>query len=46
MVSQTEFTLRPRTRGFHLITDEVVRNLPPLPQTGLLICSSNILVRH
>ena len=36
MVSQTEFTLRPRTRGFHLITDEVVRNLPPLPQTGLL----------
>ena len=25
MVSQTEFTLRPRTRGFHLITDEVVR---------------------
>ena len=22
MVSQTEFTLRPRTRGFHLITDE------------------------
>ena len=36
MVSQTEFTLRPRTRGFHLITDEVVRNLPPLPQIGLL----------
>ena len=36
MVSQTEFTLRPRTRGFHLITDEVVRNLSPLPQTGLL----------
>ena len=34
MVSQTEFTLRPRTRGFHLITDEVVRNLPPLPQIG------------
>ena len=27
MVSQTEFSLRPRTRGFHLITDEVVRNL-------------------
>lgn len=23
-------------QGFHLITDEVVRNLPPLPQTGLL----------
>jgi len=36
MVSQTEFSLRPRARGFHLVTDEIVRNLPALPQTGLL----------
>ena len=36
MVSQTEFSLRPRSRGFHLVTDEIVRNLPALPQTGLL----------
>lgn len=36
MVSQTEFSLRARGRGFHLVTDEIVRNLPPLPETGLL----------
>lgn len=36
MVRQTEFTLRPRGRGCHLITDEIVQNLPPLPETGLL----------
>ena len=42
MVSQTEFSLRPRPRGFHLITDEVVRNLPPLPETGLL----HLFIQH
>ena len=31
-VTQREFTLRPRVRGFHLITDEIIRNLPRLPQ--------------
>ena len=36
MVSQTEFSLRPRSRGCHLITDEILRSLPPLPQAGLL----------
>jgi len=36
MTSQTEFSLRQRNRGFHLITDEIVRNLPPLPEVGLL----------
>ena len=36
MVLQREFTLRPRSRGFHLVTDEIVRNLPPLPEAGLL----------
>jgi secondary thiamine-phosphate synthase enzyme len=36
MVTQAEFSLRPRARGFHLVTDEVIRNLPPLPENGLL----------
>ena len=27
MVSQTEFTLRPRTRGFHLITESIFNHL-------------------
>ena len=27
MVQQVEFTLRARSRGFHLITDEVLRHI-------------------
>ncbi len=42
MIQQTEFTLRARSRGFHLITDEIVRNLPPLPKVGLL----NLFIQH
>ena len=42
MTRQTQFTLRPRSRGFHLITDEVVRNLPPLPDAGLL----HLFIQH
>ena len=42
MVLQHEFTLRPRSRGFHLVTDEIVRNLPPLPEAGLL----HLFLRH
>lgn len=36
MIQQFEFQLTPKKRGFHLITDEVLANLPPLPETGLL----------
>lgn len=36
MTAQIEFTLPSRSRGFHRITDEVLRQLPELPQTGLL----------
>ncbi len=42
MIQQIEFTLRSRGRGFHLITDEVVSHLPPLPQTGLL----HLFIKH
>lgn len=42
MIRQTEFTLRPRNRGFHLITDEVAAQLPPLPETGLV----HLFIRH
>lgn len=43
MFNQTEFTLAPRPRGCHLVTDEILRSLPsPLPQTGLL----NLFVKH
>ena len=36
MISQLEFNLRPRSRGFHLVTDEIIVHLPKLPETGLL----------
>src|ERR1035437_4006766 len=42
MVSQVEFNLVPRKRGFHLITDEIIMNLPHLPEFGLV----NIFIKH
>lgn len=36
MILQTEFTLRPRRRGMHLVTDEIAAQLPGLPETGVL----------
>lgn len=42
MIQQVEITLRPHVRDFHLVTEEIVRQLPPLPQTGLL----NLFIQH
>ena len=42
MVEQLEITLPPYRRGYHLITDQIVRQLPKLPGKGLL----NILIQH
>lgn len=42
MTEQVEFTLKPRRRGFHLITEEVKSHLPELPEKGLL----NLSVKH
>ena len=42
MIEQTEFTLRAYPRGIHLITDEVLKNIPALPAKGLL----NLLIKH
>jgi secondary thiamine-phosphate synthase enzyme len=42
MVQQTEFTLRPRPRGYHVITREVLDQLPDLPQAGLL----HLFIQH
>lgn len=42
MIQQVEITLRPHARGLHLVTEEIVRQLPPLPQTGLL----NLFIQH
>ena len=37
-----EFDLQSRRRGFHLITGEILRNLPPLPEVGLL----HLFIKH
>jgi secondary thiamine-phosphate synthase enzyme len=36
MITQKEWTLPPYSKGFHLITDEIIHQLPSLPETGLL----------
>ena len=43
MINQTEFSLTPKWRGFHLITAEILQQLPsPLPKTGIL----HLFVKH
>ncbi|MCI5505271.1 MAG: secondary thiamine-phosphate synthase enzyme YjbQ [Prevotella sp.] len=43
MIQQTEFRLSAKRRGYHLITREILDNLPkPLPKVGLL----NLFVQH
>ncbi|MED5609363.1 secondary thiamine-phosphate synthase enzyme YjbQ [Pseudomonas sp. JH-2] len=44
MWKQTQITLRPRSRGFHLVTDEVLAALPDLARcrAGLL----HLLLQH
>ncbi len=42
MITQLEITLPAFKRGYHLITDLIERQLPKLPEKGLL----NILIQH
>lgn len=39
---QIEFSLPPFKRGIHLVTDIVKKNLPELPETGLL----HLFIKH
>ena len=39
---QKEIVLRPRVRGIHLVTNEILQELPLLPEIGLL----NLFIRH
>lgn len=41
-IRQATFTLQPKARGFHLITEEVEAQLPTLPPAGLL----HLFIRH
>ena len=42
MIYQKEIVLTSRPRGCHLVTNEILRNLPPLPDLGLL----HLFVKH
>jgi secondary thiamine-phosphate synthase enzyme len=42
MIQQVEFSLKAKSRGFHLITTEVLSNLPSFPQTGFL----HLFIKH
>ena len=42
MIQQIEFRLAAKRRGCHLITGDIMRQLPQLPATGLL----NVFVKH
>lgn len=42
MIQQIELTLTPKSRGFHLVTGEITRQLPELPKIGIV----NIFCKH
>src|SRR3954462_2330203 len=42
MIAQTEFSLPAYKRGFHLITEEVKKHLPSLPEKGML----HLFIKH
>lgn len=42
MIEQIEITLTPKSRGFHLVTGEIMRQLPLLPKKGII----NIFCKH
>lgn len=42
MIQQIEFNLKSYGRGFHLITSEVITQLPALPQCGIL----HLFIKH
>ena len=42
MWNQREIVLKPRERGIHLVTYEILQELPPLPNVGLL----NLFIKH
>jgi secondary thiamine-phosphate synthase enzyme len=44
MWSQRELTLRPRPRGFHLVTDEIESALPEL--SAVQVGIANLFIRH
>ena len=42
MWTQKEIVLQPKYRGIHLVTNEILQQLPPLPEIGLV----NLFIKH
>ncbi len=42
MVSQYHIQLKARSRGFHLVTSEILSQIPSLPETGIM----NLFIKH
>ena len=42
MIQQVEFSLPPYARGYHLVTREILSQLPSLPEQGLF----NLFIKH
>ena len=42
MIQQVEVCLSPKSRGFHLVTNEIEFHLPKLPEQGIL----NLFIQH
>ena len=42
MIQQVEFSLSAKSRGFHLVTNEIDLHLPKLPELGIL----NLFIQH
>ena len=42
MIEQKEIRLMARRRGFHLVTEEIVSQLPTLPEKGM----RSLFVKH
>ena len=44
MIQQIEISLTPKSRGSHLVTSEIMRQLPKLPKTGIIRSTSGRLL--
>lgn len=42
MITQIEFQLSSKARGYHIVTEEIIDKLPQLPITGLI----HIFIKH
>ena len=42
MITQYSISLLPYSRGFHLITDKILKEIKELPETGLM----NVFIKH